>query len=229
MDVLHQAINPRISRSAVYRCLRRNGLNQLPPLSEPEASQPFGQTACGFIHIDLKHLTTLAGKPSSVFVTIDRATRFVYVEIHHKRDAQTAASFLASFARAFPHPIHIVLTDNGSEFTDRFAVDKKNKPENTPSGGDLFDLQCRELGREHQLTRPYRPQTNGMVERFNRRLNEALVKVPKQPTGKKHFKSHADRNAYIEQFVENYNKTRLRCLNGETPLSILAKQTELYT
>jgi hypothetical protein len=35
-----------------------------------------------------------------------------------------------------------VLTDNGSEFTDRFAVDKKAKPHDKPSGAHAFDRIC---------------------------------------------------------------------------------------
>jgi len=229
LDVMRQGVNPNISRSGVFRCLKRHGINKLPDLDPPEPSQPFRTYDCGFIHMDLKHLSKLDGQVAYVFVAIDRATRFVYAEIHTQRDAQTAASFLERFAKAFAHPIQIILTDNGSEFTDRFAVKKPDKPEDQPSGQHPFDKTCALLGIEHRLTRPFRPQTNGMVERFNRRLNEVLAKVPKQPTGHKHFDSHAHRNAYILQFVDNYNRTRLRCLNGTTPLLALSNHTKLNT
>jgi transposase InsO family protein len=224
-EVLTRSVNPALSSSAIYRCLQRQGVNQLPPLNPPEPSQPFEQYECGYIHIDLKHLSKLDGEPAYVFVAIDRATRFVYAEIHTNRRAETAADFLKHFAEAFGHPIHTILTDNGSEFTDRFAVKKPNKPANKPSGQHPFDIACQGLDIEHKLTRPFHPQTNGMVERFNRRLNEELAQVPKQPTGHKHFLSHADRNAYILRFVDNYNKTRLRCLEGLTPLLALSNRT----
>jgi transposase InsO family protein len=229
LEVLQRSVNPKLSRSAIFRCLKRQGLNQLPPLQEPEPSQPFEQYACGFIHLDIKHLSRLDGKPAYVFVAIDRATRFVYVEIHHNRSGQTSAEFLERFATAFGHPIHTLLTDNGGEFTDRFAVKKPGKPPGKASGQHPVDQVCQKLGIQHKLTRPFRPQTNGMVERFNRRLNEALALVPKQPTGHKHFISHEHRNHYILQFVDNYNRTRLRCLNGQPPLLALANQKELYT
>ena len=228
LDVMRQSVNPTLSRSAVYRCLKRHKLNKLPPLQSPEPVQPFEQYDCGFIHIDLKHLSKLDGHPSYVFVAIDRATRFVYVEIHPQRDGKTAAGFLERFSKAFIHPIHTVLTDNGSEFTDRFAVKKPNKPDDRPSGAHPFDRQCARLGIQHKLTRPFRPQTNGMVERFNRRLNEALAQVPKQPTGHKHFASHQERNDFITRFVDNYNKTRLRCLNGLTPRLALSNHATPY-
>lgn len=229
LEVLQRSMNPKLSRSGVFRCLKRHGLNQLPPLQPPEPSQPFEEYDCGFIHLDIKHLSRLDGKPAYVFVAIDRATRFVYVECHHNRSGQTSAEFLQRFATAFGHPIHTLLTDNGGEFTDRFAVKKPGKPEGKASGQHPLDQACQALGIQHKLTRPFRPQTNGMVERFNRRLNEALALIPKQPTGHKHFISHEQRNAYILKFVDHYNRTRLRCLNGQAPLLALANQTELYT
>lgn len=132
LDVLKRGVNPTLSRSCIFRCLKRHGLNQLPPLALPEPSQPFEEYECGFIHLDIKHLSRLDGKPAYVFVAIDRATRFVYAEIHHDRSGQTSADFLERFAQAFGHPIHTLLTDNGGEFTDRFAVKKPNKPEGKP-------------------------------------------------------------------------------------------------
>ena len=46
--------------------------------------------------------------------------------------------------------------------------------EQFPSGQPEFDLLCNALGIEHRLTRPRRPQTNGMVERFNGRIADIL-------------------------------------------------------
>lgn len=225
-EVMTRCVNPTLSPSAIYRCLKRNKLNRLPKIQPPEPYQPFEQYECGFIHMDVKYLTKLQGERSYVFVAIDRATRFVYAEIHTKRDAQTAAAFLERFSQSFGYPIHTLLTDNGSEFTDRFAVKKPHKPEGKPSGEHLVDRMCQQLQIRHKLCRPFRPQTNGMVERFNRRLNEALALVPKQPTGKKHFASHQARNAFILTFVANYNRTRLRCLDGLSPAMALSNLTE---
>jgi hypothetical protein len=158
---------------------------------------------------------------SYAFVAIDRATRYVYLEIHPRRDADTAAGFLKRFLAHFPHRVHTILTDNGSEFTDRFAVDMKDKPHNRPSGRHPFDRLCATRTIEHRLTRPYRPQTNGLVERFNRRIAEAIGRQPKRGIAHRRFASHADRDAFLYRFVHDYNLTRLKCLGYLAPSQAL--------
>ena len=123
----------RLSRSAIHRCLQRHGISARPKPDKPKTGI-FETAGIGFIHIDLKHLPDLQRHKSYVFVAIDRATRYVYVEIHSRRDGETAAAFLKRFLAHFPHQVHTILTDNGAEFTDRFAVDMKNKPPGRPSG-----------------------------------------------------------------------------------------------
>ncbi|WP_420836249.1 integrase core domain-containing protein [Bradyrhizobium valentinum] len=115
-----------------------------------------------------------------------------------------------------------MLTDNGAEFTDRFAVDMKNKPPGRPSGKHPFDLVCTSHKIDHRLTRPYRPQTNGLVERFNRRIAEAIGREPKRGSARRTFPCHADRDAFLNRFVADYNRTRLKCLGYLAPLEALA-------
>jgi hypothetical protein len=80
---------------------------------------------------------------------------------------------------------------------------------------------------EHKLTRPFKPQTNGMAERFNRRIVQAIQNAPaaSRNGGKNKFDSHDERNAFIHAFVHDYNRTRLRCLGYLAPIQALASQT----
>ena len=57
-----------------------------------------------------------------------------------------------------------ILSDNGAEFAAR------NKPQEHP-----FEAMLLELGIKHRYTRPYRPQTNGKVERFWRTIDEDVI------------------------------------------------------
>ena len=219
-EVMRRCVNAKLSRSAIHRCLKRHGLNRRPQPDRP-AVGVFEETTVGFIHIDLKHLPALQRRKSYAFVAIDRATRYVYLEIHPRRDAEAAAGFLERFLAHFPHPAHTVLTDNGSEFTDRFAVDMKGKPDDRPSGRHPFDRVCATHKIDHRLTRPYRPQTNGLVERFNRRIAEAIGSQPKRGAAHRLFASHPDRDAFLARFVHDYNRTRLKCLGYLAPLQAL--------
>ena len=182
---MQRCINAKLSRSAIHRCLQRHGISGRPKPDKPKAGV-FETTSIGFIHIDLKHLPALQRRTSYAFVAIDRATRYVYVEIHSRRDSETAAGFLQRFLAHFPHDVHTILTDNGAEFTDRFAVDKKNKPPGRPSGSHPFDRLCKQHGIDHRLTKPYHPQTNGLVERFNRRIAEAIGREEKRGSAAAH-------------------------------------------
>ena len=181
-EAMRRCLNPQLSRSGIHRCLQRHGLSARPTL-EKTAAVPFHTDApAGFIHIDVKYLPPLNRRRSYAYVAIDRATRFVYLEILPNRRAETAAAFLERFLDRFPLKVHRFLTDNGSEFTDRFAVDKKDKPLDKPCGAHPFDRACAHHAITHRLTQPFRPQTNGMVERFNRRLAEHLDRMPQNRT-----------------------------------------------
>lgn len=221
VEVVRRCLNPQLSRSAIHRCLKRHDLNRRPTPDKPSVGV-FEQAGVGFIHIDLKHLPALQRRKSYAFVAIDRATRYVYLEIQPRRDAETAAGFLKRFLTHFPHPVHTILTDNGSEFTDRFAVDMKDKPQDRPSGRHPFDQVCHQRQIDHRLTRPFRPQTNGLVERFNRRIVDAIGRQPKRGTAHRLFASNNQRNNFLLGFVSDYNRTRLKCLGYLAPIQALA-------
>ena len=161
-----------------------------------------------------------------MFVAIDRATRYVWVKVLPRRTAATVTQAIEEFLAAFPQKVHTILTDNDGALTDRFAVHKKGKPAGQPTGTHRLDHLCRAHGIIHRLIRPYHPQTNGMVERFNRRLSDAFQSQPPlRPHCNNRFRSHAERNAFITRVVDNYNRTRLRCLNYQAPLHLLQNLT----
>jgi len=224
VEVMQRCINAKLSRSAIHRCLQRHGISRLAKPDKPKVGI-FETASIGFIHVDVKYLPALQRRASYAFVAIDRATRYVFVEIHSRRDAATAAGFLKRFLADFPHEVHTILTDNGAEFTDRFAVDKKNKPPGRPSGDHPFDQLCKRRDIEHRLTKPYHPQTNGLVERFNRRIAEAIAREEKRGSARRTFLNHADRDAFIAKFVHDYNRTRLKCLRYQAPIQALANLT----
>lgn len=73
VPVMKRCLRREIARSSVHRCLQRHSLSArtLPARQKHQrftAEQPFG-----FIHLDVKHLPRLDGKPAYAFVAIDRA------------------------------------------------------------------------------------------------------------------------------------------------------------
>ena len=224
LEVMRRCLRPDISRSALHRCWARHGVSA-PPVRPSERAGRFDPEPFGYVHVDLKHLPRLGGRRAYAFVAVERTTRFAHVEIIAERSAETVAACLRRFLDAFGHPVHTILTDNGSEFTDRFG-DARWRTRERGTGRHPFDRLCAERRIVHKLTRPYRPQTNGMVERFNRRLAEAVDLPPDQRRlGKNRFHTPAERDAFLTAFVNNYNRTRLRCLAYKAPAEALANLT----
>ena len=171
--VTREFIHERATRSGLHRLLQRRGLSRLPAEAKTEAAhQPFKAYAPGYLHVDVKYLPQMADEATRryLFVAIDRATRWVFIQIAPDKSAAAAKRFLRALRQACPLRITRLLTDNGKEFTDRLFGGRERQP----TGAHEFDRLCQALGIEHRLTKPKSPQTNGMVERFNGRLADIL-------------------------------------------------------
>ncbi len=154
--VVREFLNPAVSRSGLDRCLRRHGvsnLRELIPKIEGELApkKSFKDYLPGFIHVDIKYLPPMQDETArrDRFVAIDRATRWVYLRIDTGQSEISSTDFLRRLQRTAPMKIVKLLTDHGSQFTDRFT--SKNK---TPSGHHAFDRECALLGIEHRLPPP---------------------------------------------------------------------------
>ena len=127
-EAMRRCVNPKLSRSAIHRCLKRHDLSaRLTPEKAPAIAFET-DTPAGFVHIDVKYLPPLKRRRSYAYVAIDRATRFVYLEILGDRRAVTAASFLQRFLGCFSLKVHTVLTDNGSDSPTALPSTKGQTP-----------------------------------------------------------------------------------------------------
>jgi transposase InsO family protein len=61
----------------------------------------------------------------------------------------------------------------------------------------------------HRKTRPYTPQTNGLVERFNGRVQREVLGIT--------IYSHRDLEKLLKGFNQAYNMRRQRVLKGRSP------------
>lgn len=174
--VVNKYLNPKVSRSGISRLIKRNSLgdlNKFRPEIETKKKpiKKFKDYAPGYIHIDVKYLPKMPdeSKRSYLFVAIDRCTRYVHLKVFKEKTAKNSVLFLKEVISLFPGKIKYLLTDNGKEFTDKYSINRK-----TPSGKHILDILCKKEGIEHRLSPAFHPQTNGMVERFNRRISELL-------------------------------------------------------
>jgi transposase InsO family protein len=127
---------------------------------------------------------------------LDDHSRVAYVEAHDDETAATAAAVLRRAVAWFAErgvTVRRVLTDNGSAYKSR-----------------LWRDTCAELGITPKKTRPYRPQTNGKIERFHRTLAEGWA-------FKKFYNSESARLAALPAWVHQYNHHRPHSAIGKRP------------
>ena len=227
VSITRRFIHAGASRSGISRLLRREGVAKLQDLQPKEDGEDtpkktFKDYVPGFVHIDIKYLPQMPDEErrSYLFVAIDRATRWVYLRVYRDQTEASSTDFLRRLREAAAFKITKILTDNGSQFTDRFTSKTKQA-----TGKHLFDQQCIAQGIEHRLIPPRHPQTNGMVERFNGRISE-LVKQTR-------FASAQELELTLTSYLNTYNHhIPQRALNHLSPIDALQawskKSPELF-
>src|SRR3954451_3121262 len=196
---------PHLGRDHVYRILRAEGLNRRPVRATPEKpAGKFKEHEVGFVHVDVKHLP----KPRPAdgefrkrcpFVAIDRRSRSVHLAVEDDETEAAAEAFLEEAVAAFPFRVTRILTDRGSCFT-----------------AEGFERRCRDLGVEHRKTKPYTPRTDGMVERFNGRVQREVLGIT--------VAGHRDLERLVEGFNQAYNARRQRVLDGRSPEEVVRER-----
>jgi transposase InsO family protein len=205
---------PHLTRSSLHRCLQRHGISRLPAVEgDKPARKTFKTYPIGYFHIDIAEVRTAEGK-LYLYVAVDRVSKFAFVQVVRKTGRSSAAAFLEALIAAVPYKIHIVLTDNGIQFTfpPRYADGPTARYVT-----HMFDMRCQENGIEHRLIKVKHPWTNGQVERMNRTIKEATVQ-------RYHYDRHQQLEAHLANFVSAYNfGRRLKTLQGLTPYEFICK------
>jgi transposase InsO family protein len=238
-----------VPRSTIGRVLARYGMPLLAhvdqatglPIRKPKPVRYEAAAPGDLVHVDIKKLGRIpegggwrafgrgseqdrrngvattrakrAGAPSSrgyVYLhhAVDDHSRLAYSEQLPNETRQTAAAFWHR-ARAFFADAGItvaaVMTDNGACYRSHVFA------------------QALGEGIKHRRTRPYRPQTNGKVERFNRTLMAEWAYAET-------YLSEADRAATYDQWLHTYNHHRPHTgIGGLVPAARVHKVTGNYT
>jgi transposase InsO family protein len=210
-----------LAASTVHAVLARNDMSRLAWMDRPTGRviRRYEHPRPGdLVHVDIKKLGKIPpgggwrahgrqARPGHhrrvgycyVHSAVDDHSRLAYSEIHDDEQAATAAAFWRN-ARVFfeAHGVRIraVLTDNGSCYRANDWLQEVAAGGATP-----------------RFTRPYRPQTNGKVERFNRTLlDEWAYSRP--------YASEADRRRRLDNWLHLYNHHRCHtALGGQPPIT----------
>ena len=208
--------------STVYGVLKRAGIPVLARLDRTTRSviRYERDTPGELVHLDIKKLGRIpdgggkrfdpgfaesgAGRkrPGSrrghdyVHVAVDDHSRFAYAEALPDQKGTTAADFLVRATMAFAEvgiAVEGVLTDNGGCYRSR-----------------VFAAAASLLEVKRKLTRPFRPQTNGKAEAFNKTLQrEWAYRRP--------YLSNDERLEALPIFLRDYNYARPHTSIGNLP------------
>lgn len=202
----------------LYRFLKRQGMVPQKPSNPKYIPKPYEQMLYPGqrVQVDVKHVPAscivgdASGQKFYQYTALDEFSRFRYVEAFEECSTYTSAVFLEHMLRAFPFPVHCVQTDNGFEFTKRFAASKK------PKDLTMFEKRLQALGIEHRKIRPYTPRHNGKVERSHRKDNEYFYAVSK-------FYCFLDFKTQLQRHNRRYNAFPMRPLGWVSPKDTLLR------
>lgn len=155
---------------------------------------------------------TAAGNPrvgkAFVHTVIDDHSRVAYAEIHDDEKAATAVGVLSRAVAWFAArqvTVERLLSDNGSAYRSHIWRDA-----------------CTDLGIRPKRTRPYRPQTNGKIERFHRTLNDGWAYA-------KFYGTETTRRQALPAWLHEYNHHRPHtAIGNQPPISRLTNVTGQY-
>jgi len=212
-----------VPRSTIGDVLTRHGLSRLRDQDGPTGIpiRYVRERPGELLHIDVKKLGRipdggghrvrgrLTGTPRSrgagydyLHVAIDDMSRVAYVAPFNDERGTTCARFLLDAAAFFAsHGVRIerVMTDNARNYTMSHA----------------FAAALDEIGARHKRTRPFRPQTNGKAERFNKTLLSEWAYVRRYDTNQARLDA-------LPGFVDRYNRRRPHgSLDGQSPMTVL--------
>jgi hypothetical protein len=202
------------SPSGVYNICKRHGLNRLTPVIKINKRKIIKERMGQLGHIDTHHLSKSIIKDQNrklyLVCVIDDYSRIAWAEL--VEDVTSLTVMFASLkclnilSDQYQIRFEEMLSDNGPEFGIAHSKIKQQHP---------FERMLIELGIKHRYIRPYRPQTNGKVERLWRTLEDDLLRDT-------HFDSIEELKEELLQYLYYYNHERPhQALNGKPPVSTI--------
>lgn len=144
------------------------------------------------------------GKKYYQWTIIDEATSLRYMYWYDSKEPENSVDFVKRARKYFPFEIKLIQTDNGTEFTNRYANTK------ALSALDKY-LQAEHIG--HKLIKPATPWHNGRVERSHRTDDKFFY-------SRLHFYSLDDLRAQGKVWLRKYQNIYQRKYDYMSPMEV---------
>ena len=205
------------SPSTVYRILRRYGVSKLRKDMVAEKRKIIRTSAGALGHLDCHVLPkgVVMSEPDKryyVLGCIDDYSRICWVEITNSLKAIDACFAMMDVILIMHQKYDIkfdeILTDNGSEFCGSEKT-KMTHP---------FERLLMHFNITHRRTKPYRPQTNGKIERFWKTFKDEVIEGAE-------YKTLDDLKDSVLGYNFFYNEHRPhQGISGKIPTAMIDKQ-----
>lgn len=207
---LHQRLMKEfigISRKDVNNTLKNLEIKQLIlPIEENKITKPiitekpFQQWECDLI--DVSSIAKQNDNVNFILTVVDIFSKYSFCEILKNKTAKSVAYSMQQIILRFGSP-QIISCDNGSEFIS-----------------SEFNELCERFNIKLQHSLPYKPTSQGAVEKFNQTLKNYMFRYMTEHKSKRYVDN-------LQLFCYSYNTTQ-HSTTKHTPYEIMFKRHESY-
>ncbi len=195
-----------VSRSTIWRVLQRAGQITPQPQKRPRSSwQRFTATQPNELwQSDFTHWSLTTGHEVEIIGWLDDHSRYLlHLSAHPRVTGRIVTDTFTTTTEAYGAPAS-TLTDNGMVYTTRLAQGGRQ------TGLNAFETLLRLKGITQKNGRPYKPTTQGKIERFWQTLKRYLAQHPAATL--------PELQHILDEFQRLYNEHRPhRALGRKTP------------
>jgi transposase InsO family protein len=202
-----------IAPTAVYRLMKKLGLNRLNPILKEEKRRIIKMSAGELGHIDIHYISKGTVKETGtkklyIIGIIDDYSRVCWLEVIDSIKSMNvmfaSLELLMRLKDRYNIQFKEMMSDNGSEFAS------KNNDEHP------FEKMLKFYDIKHRYTKPCSPQTNGKIERFWKTIEDELL------SGEV-FETLEEFKHYIRGYAVYYNEHRIhQGINNKMPAEMIA-------
>jgi transposase InsO family protein len=209
-DTIHTQLiadGESISRSTVWRILQRSGRITAQPQKRPRSSylRFNAERPNELWQSDFTHVALTTGEDTEVIGWLDDHSRFLlHLSAHRRISGLTVTDTFTQTAAEHGFPA-ATLTDNGNVYTTRFAGGARGR-----GTANAFETLLALEGITQKNGKPYKPTTQGKIERLWQTLKKHLAAHPAATI--------EELQQILDSFRDYYNTQRPhRSLNRTTP------------